>query len=347
MAIQANGMFGKTADGREVHSYTLKNSKGMEVEVLDYGCIIRAIRVADKTGKVEDVVLGYDTVEGYEVNEGYLGAAIGRFGNRICKGKFTLDGVEYTLAINNGENALHGGLFGFNQKVWDAKIEEDAIIFTTTAADMEEGYPGNMELTITYTLSDENGFVLDYKATTDKNTVINLTNHSYFNLSGNPDASVVKEYIQINADYITETDAGSIPVGTLMPVEGTPFDLRTLTKIGDGIDSDHQQIVWGGGYDHNFVLGKDKQMKLAAVVEDKESGRRMTVYTDQPGVQFYTANFLTGVDGKAGAKNNYRCGLCLETQNYPDAPNHALFPSCILRPGDVYHYTTEYRFDII
>ncbi|MBR5742776.1 MAG: galactose mutarotase [Clostridia bacterium] len=346
MAIKCNGLFGKTSDGREVRSFTLTNQNGMEVEVLDYGCIIRAIKAPGKRG-FEDVVLGYDDVAGYEKGEGYLGAAIGRYGNRIGKGRFTLDGVTYSLPINNGENALHGGIEGFNAKIWASRIEGDALIFSYTAADMEEGYPGKLDVTIAYRLSEDNAFSLEYKATADKNTVVNLTNHSYFNLSGSAKNSIVDEYIQINADYITETDKGSIPLGNLMPVDGTVFDLRKLTRIGDGIDDAHQQIQWAGGYDHNFVLGWDRVMKEAAVVEDAGAGRRMQVYTDQPGVQFYSANFLTGAKGKGGVPNDRRHALCLETQNFPDAPNHANFPSSVVRPGDVYHYTTCYKFSVL
>lgn len=346
MMIKANGFFGKTADGRDVSSFTFTNQNGMEVEVLDYGCIIRVIKAPGKNG-FEDVVLGYDDVAGYENNDGYLGAFIGRFANRIAKGHFTIDGTTYTLPINNGENALHGGIKGFNQKVFASEIDGDKLILTASAEDMEEGYPGKMTVTVTYSLSEDNAFTLDYKATSDKTTVINLTNHSYFNLSGDARNSIEKEYISIAANYITETDAGSIPLGNLMPVEGTAFDLRSMKRIGDGIDDAHQQLQWAGGYDHNFVLGWDKLIKKAAVVEDREAGRRMEVYTDQPGVQFYSANFLTGAPGKGGVPNDRRHGLCLETQNYPDSPNHALFPSCFLRPGDVYHYTTSYKFSTL
>ena len=339
--------FGKTPDGAAVYIFTLKNAKGMEARITNYGGIVVSLAVPDKSGKSSDVVLGYDNLEGYIRNNPYFGAIIGRYGNRIAKGRFKLDGHEYKLAVNNGPNSLHGGIRGFDKVVWDVRRAEDnALELHYLSKDGEEGYPGNLDVTVTYTLTDNNELKIDYAATTDKPTVLNLTNHSYFNLSGQGNGDILGEEMMINADRFTPVDAGLIPTGELRSVAGTPLDFRKPVAIGARINSDDEQIRLGGGYDHNFVLNRSGAgLSLAARVRDPKSGRVMEVLTTQPGVQFYTGNFLDGtIKGKQGKVYGKRSAFCLETQHFPDSPNQPSFPSVVLTPGAKYATTTVYKF---
>ena len=339
----------KVSDFDSIRSYTLKNKNGMEVKCTNYGAIISSIKVPDRMGIFADVALGYDSVEGYinAVDRPYFGAVVGRYGNRIAKGKFTIDGKEYSLKTNNGENHLHGGLMGFDKVVWTAKMAgENSVAFSYTARDGEEGYPGNLAVTVTYTLTDDNEIKIDYLATTDKKTPVNLTNHTYFNLAGEGAPTILDHELMINADAFTPVDKGLIPTGELRPVETTPFDFRTAKTIGRDIGLENQQLEFGLGYDHNWVLNKGNGgMTLAATVYEPKSGRFMEVFTEEPGIQFYCGNFLNGcLVGKSGKVYNHRSALCLETQHYPDSPNQPAFPSTILEPGQTYATTTIYKF---
>jgi aldose 1-epimerase len=341
--------FGKTPDGQNVDLYTLTNKNGMQVAITNFGGIVVRIAVADRQGKTDDVVLGYDSLDGYVKDTAYFGAVIGRYGNRIAQGKFVLDGTTYTLARNNGENSLHGGIKGFNKAVWQAREvatkDGPSVELTYLSKDGEEGYPGNLNVKVLYTLTDRNELKIDYTATTDKKTVLNLTNHSYFNL--NPGGSdVLQHVLMIQADKFTPVDAGLIPTGELRSVARTPFDFRKPTAIGARIEQDDEQLKLGKGYDHNFVLnGKGDGLELAARVVEPTTGRVLEVLTDEPGVQFYTGNFLDGsVRGKGGKAYARRSAFCLETQHFPDSPNHPTFPSTELKPGEKYHTTTIYRF---
>ena len=338
--------FGTTPDGKSVTLYTLQNTGGMQAKIMTYGACVVSLTAPDRDGNMADVVLGFDTLEEYVKSNPYFGVVVGRYGNRIAKGKFSLDGVEYTLATNNGPNHLHGGNKGFDKVVWDGAIVNDgkSLQLSYTSPNGEEGYPGTLKAQVTYTLTDDNALRIDYHAVTDKKTVVNLTNHSYFNLRGS--GTILDHVLRINADAITPVDTTLIPTGELFPVEGTPFDFRTPKPIGQDINADDEQIKFGGGYDHNFVLNKDgEQPTLAATVYEPETGREMDVYTDEPGVQFYTANFLDGtLTGKNGKIAEYRSGLCLETQHFPDSPNQPSFPSTVLEPGQVYQTTTIYKF---
>ncbi len=341
--------FGKTPDGQNVDLYTLTNQNGMQVAITNFGGIVVRIQTVDRQGKTDDVVLGYDSLDGYVNDTAYFGAVIGRYGNRIALGKFTLDGARYTLARNNGENSLHGGIKGFNKAVWQARemaVEDGpSVELTYLSKDGEEGYPGNLSVKVLYTLTDRNELKIDYTATTDKKTVLNLTNHSYFNL--NPAGSdVLQHLLMIQADKFTPVDAGLIPTGELRSVAGTPFDFRKPTAIGARIEQEDEQLKLGKGYDHNFVLNrKGKGMELAARVVEPTTGRVLEVLTDEPGVQFYTGNFLDGtVRGKGGKAYGRRSAFCLETQHFPDSPNHPKFPSTELKPGEKYQTTTIYRF---
>lgn len=342
--------FGITKDGQKVDLYTLTNANGAVAKITNFGGIVTELWMPDRNGQMEDIVLGFDTVRPYEEVSPYFGALIGRYGNRIGKGKFTLDGKEYTLAVNDNENHLHGGLKGFDKVVWQADpFQNDkgvGLKLNYLSADMEEGYPGNLNVTVTYTLTNKNELKIDYLAKTDKPTVVNLTNHSYFNLAGQGDGKILDHKLMINADYFTPVDAGLITTGEIRSVEGTPFDFRELTAIGKRIDADNEQIKFGGGYDHNWVLNKKNGgMTLAAKVYEPTSGRLMEVHTEEPGVQFYAGNFLDGtITGKMGKVYPHRSGLCLETQHYPDSPNKANFPSVTLRPGQAYETTTVYKF---
>lgn len=332
--------------------YELSNAAGTEVHISNYGATVTAIKTGDRNGQMADIALGYDSVEGYinAVDRPYFGSVVGRYANRIAKGQFTLDGVNYSLAKNNGENHLHGGNMGFDKVVWSgAPIRGDGfngVILSYLAKDMEEGYPANLHVTVTYKLTDKNELVIEYAATTDKATPVNLTNHTYFNLAGEGNGTILNHQLMINADYYTPVDEGLIPTGQIKSVKGTPFDFTTPKTIGHDISRDNQQLAYGGGYDHNFVLNrKSPGMMLAATVYEPASGRVLEVLTEEPGIQFYSGNFLDGrLVGKSGRPYVYRGGFCLETQHYPDSPNQADFPSTILRPGDVYQTTTIYRF---
>jgi aldose 1-epimerase len=344
--------FGTTNDGVPVSIYTLKNSKGMEARITNYGGILVSLVVPDKSGKLDDIVLGYDSLSGYIKNSPYFGALIGRYGNRIAKGKFTLEGKEYSLAVNNGANTLHGGLKGFDKVVWDAKERKGksglSLVLTYLSKDGEEGYPGNLHVKVVYTLTDNNELKIDYTATTDKATVVNLTHHSYFNLAGAGKGDILSHEVMINASKFTPIDEGLIPTGELKDVAGTPFDFTKPAQIGSRINADDQQLKYGKGYDHNFVLErKDKGLSLAARAEEKTTGRVMEVFTTEPGVQFYSGNFLDGTNiGKRGAAYKFRYGFCLETQHFPDSPNKPDFPSTELKPGKKYSTSTVYKFSV-
>ena len=339
--------FGKTPAGEEVTLYTLTNARGTEVAITTYGGIVVSLKTPDRQGKPADVVLGFDTLEGYLKGHPYFGAIIGRYGNRIAKGRFTLDGVTYKLAQNNGENHLHGGLKGFDKVVWRAReAGPQSLELSYLSKDGEEGYPGNLSVTVTYSLSEDNELRIDYRATTDKPTVLNLTNHSYFNLAGQGEGDILGHQVMIAADRYTPVDAGLIPTGELRPVDGTPFDFRMPRAIGERINAPEEQLKLGKGYDHNFVLsGTPGTLRLAARVTEPKSGRVMEVLTTEPGMQLYTGNFLDGtITGKGGKVYHHRYGFCMETQHYPDSPNQPAFPSVVLRPGGTYQTTTVYKF---
>ena len=334
--------FGQTPDGAAVEIYTLTNDKGLRARLMTYGATLVSLEVPDRNGKPGDIVLGYDTLDGYFKSSPYFGSIVGRYGNRIAKGRFTLDGVTYELAKNNGENHLHGGIKGFDKVVWTAEpVREPGSVgvkFSYLSRDGEEGYPGNLSVSVIYTLTNDNELKISYEATTDRATPVNLTHHSYFNLAGEGD--VLGHELMINADAYTPVDAGLIPSGEIRPVVDTPFDFTTPHAIGERIG----QVE--GGYDHNFVLRNGGgKTALAAQVYEPESGRFMQISTTEPGVQFYSGNFLDGtVTGKGGRHYQKHAGFCLETQHFPDSPNKPNFPSTILRPGDVYRSLTIHRF---
>lgn len=338
-----------TADGMPVTLYTLRNGSA-QVSICNYGGIVTSINVPDKNGKIGDVVLGYDNLADYIKSSPYFGALIGRYGNRIAKGKFTLDGKEYTLATNNGVNALHGGLKGFDKVIWNARPVQSpdgpSLELTYFSKDGEEGYPGNLSAKAVYTLTSDNALKLEFTATTDKDTVINLTHHSYFNLAGKGD--VLNYIVMIDADKFTPVDSTLIPTGELRPVEGTPFDFRTPTAIGARIKEDDEQLKFANGYDDNWCLNNSTgALRLAARVYEPTSGRVLEVFSTEPGLQFYTGNFLDGtLKGKGGWVYQFRDAFCMEPQHYPDSPNHPDFPSVVLKPGEVYHNTIVYRFSV-
>ncbi len=339
--------FGKLPDGTAVDLYTLK-SPSVEVGLITYGARIVSIKTADKTGKVADVALGYSTLEGYVTdNKTYVGSVVGRYGNRIAHGKFSLDGKEYSVPLNNGPNSLHGGTTGFDKKVWTAKEVPGGVEFTLVSPDGDMGYPGTLTVHAKYTLHTD-ALRIDYSATTDKDTVINVTNHSYFNLSGEGSGLILGEHIMIDADRYTPVDSGLIPTGELAPVAGTPFDLRKPTLIGAADPNSNDQMKLGGGYDHNWVLnGKMGELHLAARVHDPATGRVMTVTTTEPGVQFYAGTSIPGTfTGKAGVVYVKNAGFCLETQHFPDSPNHPKFPTTELKPGQTMHSTTVFTFTV-
>jgi aldose 1-epimerase len=341
--------FGKISDGTAVNIYTLTNANGVEVKAITYGCIITSLKVPDRTGKFADVVLGYDTLDGYLKDSPYFGAVVGRYGNRIAKGQFTLSGKTYKLATNNGPNHLHGGNKGFDKVVWTAAEKTSAagvgVAFSRVSTDGEEGYPGNLRVTVTYTLTDKNELVVDYQATTDKATPVNLTQHSYFNLAAD-DGDILGHQLTIDADRYTPVDATLIPTGELASVAGTPFDFRKSTPIGSRINDSNPQLKNGNGYDHNWVLTRGKSgLEHAVRVVEPKTGRTLDIATTEPGVQFYTGNFLDGsITGKGGRVYKERSGFCLETQHFPDSPNHANFPSTILKPGQTYSSQTVFTF---
>jgi aldose 1-epimerase len=337
-------------DGQPITRYTLENANGLQVNLIDFGGIITHVYAPDRDGKLADVVLGFDSLSGYEGENPYFGALIGRYGNRIDEGSFTLDGQTYTLATNNGPNHLHGGDIGFNKKVWSAEmLEEDervGVRLNGVSPDGEEGYPGNLNVTVDYWLDNDDQLTLDYRATTDAATPVNLTNHTYFNLAGAGSGTILDHELMIDAKAFTSVDETLIPNGELRPVAGTPFDFTEPTPIGERIDADNEQLTFGGGYDHNFVLDREGSgLQRIATVYEPTSGRTLEVETTEPGVQFYTGNFLDGSNvGKGGTPYAYRTGFCLETQHFPDSPNQDDFPSTILRPGETYNSTTVYRF---
>jgi len=342
--------FGKLPNGETAQLFILKNRNGIETAITNYGGIIVTLKTYDARGLLADVALGFETLDGYLRPHPYFGAIIGRYGNRIGKARFTLDGVTYTLAKNDGENSLHGGVEGFDKKLWKARTEagpgSQTLVLSYTSPDGEEGYPGTLQTEVRYTLSDDDSFRIDYLATTDKKTVVNLTNHTYFNLKGQGNGDILDHEIQINASRFTPVDEGLIPTGELRPVEGTPFDFRKPARIGARIDADDEQIRRGRGYDHNFVLDREGEgLSLAARVIEPSTGRGLEVWTTEPGMQFYTGNFLDGsLVGKGGKAYPRRSGFCLETQHFPDSPNQPAFPSTVLEPGKEYRSATVWKF---
>lgn len=354
----AQEVFGTTPEGRPVDRYTLTNRNGTEVQVITYGAIITAITVPDREGHFADVALGFNTLDGYtsdlyrQVNP-YFGAVVGRYGNRIAEGRFTLDDSTYTLATNDGPNHLHGGLKGFDKVLWEwASFEDSAgvgVVLSYTSPDGEEGYPGTLRTRVTYTLTDADELVVDYHATTDRATPVNLTQHTYFNLAGEGSGDILGHELTINAEAFTPVDATLIPTGEVRDVVGTPFDFRQPTPIGARIEQADEQLQHAGGYDHNFVLVEDPPgeggLRLAARVHEPTSGRVLEVRTTEPGLQFYSGNFLDGsLTGKGGNAYEHRTGFCLETQHFPNAPNEPAFPSTILRPGETYRSRTVFAF---
>lgn len=339
-------LFGTTPDGKEVHRFVMKNANDVEVHVINYGAIITHLKTPDKNGNLEDIVLGYDSLAGYLKESPYFGAIVGRFGNRIANGKFTLDGQEYTLAQNNNGQHLHGGIKGFDKVFWNIKpVSGQKMELTYRSADGEEGYPGNLDVTVIYNLTDENALEVDYSAVTDKKTVVNLTQHTYFNLTGEGKRDILDHILTIYADRFVPVGETLIPEGTLAPVKNTPFDFTEPTPIGQRINDDHRQLKIAGGYDHCWVLNGQDSMKTAASLYDPSSGRYVEVLTTEPGIQFYSGNFLTGsITGKGDVNYGHRFGLCLETQHFPDSPNQPDFPSVVLNPGDTYRTKTIFRF---
>jgi aldose 1-epimerase len=345
--------FGAMKDGRPVEIFTLRNAKGAEARIMTYGGIVVSLKVPDRNGQIGDVTLGFDTLDGYLADPPppYFGALIGRYGNRIGKGKFTLDGTTYQLATNNNGNTLHGGNKGYDKVLWTAvkaKVTSSgpALTLNYVSKDMEEGYPGTLNITAVYTLTDDNALQLVFTATTDKDTVLNLTHHSYFNLAGK--GNILDHQVWINSDMTTPVDEGLIPTGEFAKVDGTPFDFRTATSIGARIDQVNEQLKFGKGYDHNWVIKKEKaigQLEKMAVVTEPNTGRVMEVWSTEPGLQFYSGNFLDGtITGKGGWKYQFRNAFCMEPQHYPDSPNKPNWPTTELKPGDVYHNTIIYKF---
>ena len=363
LSAQANGLtsehkpFGKTNDGTPVEQYILRNSHGMQATVITYGGVLQSLKVPDKNGKLEDVVLGFDDVQGYQAGTAFFGATIGRFGNRLANGAFELDGKRYQVPLNDGTNSLHGGAQGFDKHVWKAEPAKDkdsvGVTLTYLSADGQMGFPGNLKTEVTYSLTENNELRIDYKASTDKPTVLNLTNHSYFNLAGAGNGDVLQQVATLHASRYTPVTGKLIPTGELAPVAGTPMDFTKPTAIGTHIKADHPQLKFAepkqGGFDFNWVLdAKGDVSKLAADVSDPQSGRRLQLYTTEPGVQFYTSNFLDGsVKGKAGKTYAHWSAFTLETQHYPDSPNQPDFPSTRLDPGKTYTQSTVLKFSTL
>ena len=342
--------YGKMPDGAPIDVYTLTNAKGMQASIITYGGVVASLTAPDRAGKYADVVLGSDSLDGWIKQTSYLNALIGRYGNRIGHGKFTLGGKQYALPKNNGDNTLHGGPEGFDKRVWTAaessSAEGPALALSYTSVDGEEGFPGTLAAKVVYTLTDKNELKIDYTATTDKETVVNLTNHCYFNLAGQGEGDILQHEVTIDADRFTPVDSGLIPTGELRPVQGTPFDFTKSTAIGARIGQDDEQLKFGQGYDHNWILNKGAGgLTKAAEVYEPGTGRVLEVWTTEPALQFYTGNSLDGtVQGKGGKTYPKRNAFCMETQHYPDSPNHPAFPSTTLEPGATYHTTTVYRF---
>jgi aldose 1-epimerase len=339
-------------DGRVAHLYTLINDHGAEVDITNYGGIVVALRVLNREGEMGDVVLGYDTLEEYVDDKCYFGCVVGRYANRISNGRFVLNGREYALARNDGENHLHGGEKGFNKVPWDAEEVERSdgvgLVLSYTSRDGEEGYPGNLSVRLVYLLNNDDELRIDYTATTDRDTVVNLSHHSYFNLAGNGAGDILGHSLKIDAEMFTPIREGLIPTGELRRVAGTPLDFMAPTEIGSRIGSDHEQLGFGGGYDHNYVLNnRDGSLALAARVYEPSTGRVMEAHTTEPGIQFYSGNFLENVRGKNDRVYGRRGGLCLEAQHFPDSPNKPGFPSTALSPGETYSQTTVYRFSVL
>lgn len=332
--------FGLTAEADKVYCYEIKNSKSESVKILNLGGTIQALNIKNKSGILTDVSLGYDSVSGYENNSGYLGALIGRYANRIAKGKFTLNGKEYTLYNNNGNNHLHGGKKGYDKRIWQTKINGNKLELSLFSHDGEEGYPSDLNITVTYSFSDQSELNIEYISESGGDTIINLTNHCYFNLNGGGD--ILSHYFKINSSYYTPTDSESIPTGEIESVTGTPFDFTRFKQIGKDINCSDIQLLQANGYDHNYVFSEG--FKKVCEVYSKESGILMEVLTDNEGLQLYSGNYLTGVKGKSGKKYNFRNGFCLETQSFPDSPNKPHFPSPVLKKGEIYKHKTIYKF---
>jgi aldose 1-epimerase len=340
--------YSATIDGKAVKLYTLKNKQGASVSITNYGGRVVSLMVPDKNNKLTDVVLGYDSVGAYrKKGEPFFGALIGRYGNRIGKGKFTLDGKEYQLQLNDGVNTLHGGTDGFFGKVWDARqVDSTKLELSYVSKDGEAGYPGKLDVKVIYTLTDDNALQIDYEATTDKTTIVNLTNHAYFNLNGEGDSTILDHELMIDANAYTPVDSTLIPTGKLQPVAGTAFDFNKAKLIGKQIGDNDEQLKFGKGYDHNFALTHHDGKTPVAVVKSTKTGITLSVITTEPGLQFYSGNFLTGADkdGKDGKSYPQRSAFCLETQHFPDAPNHPNFASTVLKPGETYKTSTTYKF---
>jgi len=342
--------YGKTAEGHAVTMFALTNTHGLELHAMTLGGIITSLKTPDRSGAMGDIVLGFDRLDEYLKDPPYFGAIIGRYGNRIAGGRFSLDGRSYDLTTNNGPHHLHGGRKGFDKAIWQAAPSASGagVTFSRTSPDGEEGYPGNLQVRVSYTLTDRNELIIDYHATTDKPTLVNLTQHTYFNLTGDVAGDILGHELMIRADRFTPVDATLIPTGELAPVQGTPFDFRKPTAIGARIDQSAQQLVNGKGYDHNWVLNRSGQgLEPAVRLVEPKSGRTLDIATTQPGLQVYTGNFLDGtIRGKGGRSYSQRTGLCLETQHFPDSPNHPAFPSTILRPGQEYSTKTVFTFGV-
>lgn len=339
--------FGTTDDGKAVELYSLVNKNGVEAKIATFGATLVSLKAPDRNGKLANVVLGFDTVEPYVEGVPFYGATIGRYGNRIANGKFALDGKIYQLTVNDGQNSLHGGK-GFDKRLWTAKPVETkagpALKLTYISADGEEGYPGQLTVHVTYTLTNDNALAIGYEATTTKPTVVNLTNHTYFNLTGDPEKTILAHLLTLKADRFTPVNENLIPTGELRPVKGTPFDFSKAAPIGERIGADDEQLKFGRGYDHNWVLNSSGKLATAAILADPESGRVLEVKTTEPGIQFYSGNFMDGQPAGKGTVYKYRTGLCLETQHYPDSPNHPEFPSTVLKPGQTYRSETAFLF---
>lgn len=337
--------YGMNSSGVEGTVYVLKNENGMKVEVVDYGAVIAKIEVPDKEGNLIDVVLGYDDVKGYEEGSIFLGAPVGRSANRIGGASFSLNGIEYALTKNDNDNNLHSGLDYYHLRFWNVKkVEDNLITFTLISEDGDQGYPGTVEIEVTYEVTSDNELRITYDAITDKDTIVNLTNHSYFNLDGHASGDILSQEIWLDSDAFTRADAQSIPTGEIVDVDGTPMDFRSGKVIGAEIDADYEALILGGGYDHNWLIKTNGEYKLIGSLESKVSGIKMEVYTDLPGVQIYTGNFINNEAGKGEVVYKKRAGVCFETQYYPDAIHHEEFPSPVLKVGEKYHTVTGYKF---